>query len=98
MQSAYFFVSVLSHVATRYYCMSFTATAPKPNIMGYCEYDSSSGLITHNISWHVAPVFENISYKIYSDYWIVTGGCTYPNGTIAAEVKIDCGIQLIILS
>ena len=71
--------------------MSFTESVPGPKVMGTCEYDNSSGLMKHNISWYVASVFESISYKFHNDYWYVTGGCTYSNGTSTGMVKTDCG-------
>ena len=54
-----------------------------------CEYDNISDLVTHTISWDMLSYFEGINFEFAAGYWLIEGGCTYPDGTIAKPV-FDC--------
>ena len=76
-----------------------TGNPPPPVIIENCEYDNISDLVNHNISWHVESLVEGIPYKLPIDWFLVYGGCRYPNGTIAGKVNyiyVDCSTDNVI--
>ena len=62
-----------------------------PTVEEVCSENSTSGLVTHNISWHLmGGINDGFTYRINNDWyhWFISGGCNYSNGTSVHKVII----------
>ena len=60
-----------------------------PVVEETCYYNSTSDLVTHNISWHMEATKSGVTYRIddIDDWlWYISGGCNYSNGTSVGKV------------
>jgi len=66
--------------------MCFIVDPQAPVITENCVVNNTINRVTHNISWYAGFTLGGTSYKLPIYFWVISGGCTYPNGTSINEV------------
>jgi len=56
---------------------------PPPIVEETCHYNDTGDFVTHNISWLVEGSVINYVFADNINYWLLSGGCYYPNGSVA---------------
>ena len=61
-----------------------------------CHYNDTGDFVTHNISWHVEGSVINYVFADNINYWLLSGGCYYPNGSVAVITGMIVEVYLMI--
>ena len=78
-------VSEILVIMCHFYIIDFSV----PVVEETCHYNSTSDLVTHNISWYMKGTQSGVTYRINDIgnwLWYISGGCNYSNGTSIGKV------------